>query len=140
MADDTPRPAIRPERAFYILVKAREFDAKEEMSDPNSGSNPSDDKDVDVLEDSGNDPTFEELMGALDELNIDEQLDLLAAMWIGRGDFGADEWSRARGEAAAVADKHIPLYLVETPLLSDYLEEGLTGLGYSFEELERNHL
>jgi hypothetical protein len=41
---------ITPDSAFSILVKAREFDSKVTETDPDSGSNPSDDDSVDALE------------------------------------------------------------------------------------------
>jgi hypothetical protein len=41
---------LSPEQAFYIIVKAREFDEQVEPTDPDSGSNPADDREVDVLE------------------------------------------------------------------------------------------
>jgi len=131
---------ISPDKVFFIVVKAREFDAKEELSDPDSGSNPSDDKDIDILEEKSDDPTFEELASAIRSLNIDEQLDLLALTWIGRGDFDAADWKTARAEAAGVGHKHVTRYLVHTPLLGDYLTEAMAGLGYDFEDLEKNHL
>src|SRR3990170_890369 len=129
---------ISAEKAFYIIVKAREFDEKVDPTDPESGSNPTDDRDVDVLESQADDPTLEELEGALTALNIDEQLDLLALTWLGRGDFPSFE--QARQEAADLRDKHIPAYLVGTPKLGDYLEEGLAQLGHSLEDFERNRL
>jgi hypothetical protein len=135
---EAPLLTISPEKAFYIIVKAREFDEKVEPSDPEPGSNPSDDKDIDVLEDLADDPTLEELSGALAALNEDEQLDILALAWLGRGDF--DSFAGARKEAAAMSDKHIPSYLVGTPQLGDLLEEGLAQLGYSLEEFEINRL
>ena len=50
MTDVRPELSLDPETAFFILMKARELDAKVEESDPDSGSNPSDDRSVDVLE------------------------------------------------------------------------------------------
>ena len=50
---------ISAEKAFFIIVKAREFDWKVALSDPETGSNPSDDKEVDVLE-VGDDATLQE--------------------------------------------------------------------------------
>jgi len=129
---------ISPEKAFFIIVKAREFDEKVEPSEPDPGSNPSDDKDVEVLEDREDDPTLEELSGALSALNDDEQLDVLALVWLGRGDFSSFE--DARQEAAAMRDKHIPRYLIGTPQLGDYLEEGLAQAGFSMEDFELNRL
>lgn len=139
-----PRPApqmtLSPERVFFIIVKARAFDAKEGLCDPASGSNPADDASVDVLESDAEDPTYEEYLGALKALNIDEQLDLLALLWIGRGDFEPREWEEARAEAAAMRNKHIPEYVASTPQAGDFLEDALASLGYSLEEYEIDRL
>lgn len=129
---------ISVERVFYVIVKAREFDEEVDPTDPDSGSNPTDDRDVDVLESSADNPTLQELEGALTSLNIDEQLDLLALTWLGRGDFPTFE--QARREAEGLRNKHIPSYLIGTPTLGDFLEEGLAQLGFSLEEFERNRL
>jgi hypothetical protein len=43
-----PDLAISPENVAFLIVKAREFDAKEANSDPDSGSNPTDDNMIDV--------------------------------------------------------------------------------------------
>jgi len=129
---------ISLEKAFYIIVKAREFDEQVAPSDPDSGSNPTDDGEVDVLEEGPDNPVLEELRAALGGLNVDEQLDLLALAWLGRGDFGS--FAQARQEAEDVSTKHIPRYLIGTPQLGDYLEEGLSQLGYSLEDFEVNRL
>jgi hypothetical protein len=128
---------ISAEKAFFIIVKAREFDEKVAPSDPGSGSNPSDDKEVDVLE-AGDDATLQELAAVLTGLNEDEQLDLVGLMWLGRGDFGT--FAEARQQAADMTDKHIPRYLIGTPQLGDYLEEGLATLGISLESFEIGRL
>src|SRR5215471_15391021 len=44
------RLTISPETVCYIIVKAREFDVKVDPTDPDSGSNPGDDNEVDILE------------------------------------------------------------------------------------------
>jgi hypothetical protein len=129
---------VSPETAFYIIVKAREFDEQVEPTDPDSGSNPSDDREVDVLEEEGDDPVEQELASALEALNIDEQLDLIALMWLGRGDFSS--FAEARKEASDMREKHIPSYLIGTPKLGDYVEEGLSQLGVSLDDYEKNRL
>jgi hypothetical protein len=129
---------ISPETAFYIIVKAREFDEKVPPTDPDSGSNPADDREVDVLEEGSDDTVEEELEAALGALNIDEQLDLMALTWLGRGDFTS--FAEARQEADDMRDKHIAIYLKGTPKLGDYLEEGLAQLGHSLEDFEKNRL
>lgn len=126
-ARKAPRPdlTISPEQAFYILLKARTFDVKVEPTDPDSGSNPSDDREVDVLETSADDPTETELSGAIRGLNDDQQLDLIALIWIGRGDFTLDQWAEAREAARDIGRARTPRYVAGIPLVSDYLEEGL---------------
>ena len=137
-SEDTDQLTISPERAFFIIVKAREFDEKVAPSDPGSGSNPADDRQVYVLEEEPDDPVEQELDAALGSLNVDEQLDLIALTWLGRGDFSS--FAEARKEADEMRDKHVAIYLKGTPKLGDFLEEGLAQLGYSLEEYEKNRL
>lgn len=132
--------SIDPETVGYIIVKAREFDQQVAAEELESGSNPADDKMVEVLEARPDDPTYEELMSALQSLNEDQLLDLVVVSWIGRGDYESEEWDEARAEAEAIRDKHIPSYLAGTPLLGDYLEEGLSRLGYSSDDEVSSHL
>lgn len=134
MLDLDPPLALRPETAFFILLKAREFDAKVENVDPDEGSNPSDDRNVDVLEFQPDDSVEEELTGAIEGLNEDERLDLIALAWIGRGDFAIDEWREARRSAREVDPAGTAAYLREMPSLSDYLQEALAQLGLSVED------
>jgi hypothetical protein len=132
--------SISPEQAFYILVKAREFDEKTAPASERPASNPSDDGDVAILEDRADDPTFQELMAAMEALNEDQQLDLIALVWVGRGDFSIREFAEARRTAQEMSNKHIPRYLAGTPLFSDYLEEALGQAGETLEEYEINRL
>jgi hypothetical protein len=53
------------ETLAYIVTKAREFDAEVPPVDEDSGSNPSDDADRDVLEASADNPTRQELADAI---------------------------------------------------------------------------
>jgi hypothetical protein len=132
--------SIGPEALGYIILKARIFDEKTAAVNSNPGSNASDDGEIEILEDQPDDPTYDELIGALNSLNLDQQLDLVAMVWVGRGDYSADEWDEARREASNVRDQHIPSYLAETPLLSDFLEEAITALGLDLDEYRRDRL
>ena len=143
MADnDTDGPsdelAVSPETVFFIIVKAREFDEQVAPSDPDSGSNPTDDREIDVLEEEAGNPVVQELRAAFERLNIDEQLDLLALTWLGRGEFGT--FAEARKEAEGLDEVHAGRYLIGTPQLGDYLEAGLSQLGISLEDFEVNRL
>ena len=124
-----PELNISSEKVAFIIEKAREFDAKEGLSDPDSGSNPTDDGDADILEDKPNDPTRQELFDAIRALNEDERNALIALAWVGRGTFGLDEWQEALDTAFAEHAKRPATYLMSLPLLGDYLEDGLDAFG-----------
>ena len=131
---------ISPEKVCFIIIKAREFDAKEEVEEPDPGSNPSDDKDIEVLEDYGDDPVVEEITSFIDAMSVDEQVDLVAMMWLGRGDYTVADWASVREEAARAHNARTAEYLLGEPLLGDFLEEGLTMLGFSCEDVEIGRL
>lgn len=135
----TPILTIRPDSAFAILLKAREFDVKVPQTDPDSGSNPSDDDSVDALEFGPDDNTRNELFTAIRDLNDDEQRDLVALILLGRGDFTLGEWSAARQAAVEIGRQHIAKYVAEIPLASDYLEEGLSQFNKSLQEYLDEH-
>src|SRR3974390_212859 len=127
---------ISPEKVCFIIMKAREFDAKDEVTEPEPGSNPTDDMNVGVLEQHQDDPVVEELTSLIDSLSEDEQIDLVALAWLGRDDYEASDWSSVREEAARAHNQRTSSYLLGMPMLGDFLEEGLSMLGYSCEEFE----
>jgi hypothetical protein len=140
VADNGAELTISPEKVCFIIVKAREFDAKEEVDVPDPGSNPSDDKEVEVLEDYGDDPVVQELTSFIGTLSVDEQVVLVALMWLGRDDSTAADWPSVREEAARAHNERTAKYLLGEPLLGDFLEEGLSMLGHSCEDYELNRL
>jgi hypothetical protein len=126
------------ESLAFIIVKAREFDAEVPVDpDAATGSDPADDDERQVLLDTPDNPTEQELRDAIDGLGIPERQELLALMWLGRGDYDADTWPEALREAGESTIASVTDYLVGTPLLGDYLEEGASALGLSLEDFER---
>jgi len=138
--DDEGPLTISPEKVCFLIIKAREFDAKDIVTEPDTGSNPSDDRDVAVLEDHGNDPTVQEIASLINALSVDEQIDLVALTWLGRDDYTAEDWAEVREEAARQHNNRTAAYLLGTPTVGDFLEEGLSMLGYSCEEFEIDRL
>jgi hypothetical protein len=124
------------EKLAYIIEKAREFDA-EVPSDAGEGSNAADDDEREILLDTPDNPTAQELRDAIDGLNIDEREELLALVWLGRGDYDAANWSEALQQARQTRPASETDYLLGTPLLADYLEEGVSGLGLSLKDFQR---
>lgn len=131
---------VDPNKVCYIITKAREFDEQVAPEELESGSNPSDDGAVAILEARGDNPTYQELTAALDALNEDQVAELMALVWMGRGDFSADEWEEALDEARETQDARAVAYLLGTPMLGDLLEEGLSMLGHSCADVEKEHL
>jgi hypothetical protein len=141
--DEEPQPielSVDHEKLGFIIIKAREFDAKVDPVEPDPGSNPTDDDQREVLEDYAGDPTYAELVEAIEGLNEDEQVELVALVWLGRGDYESSEWDQALKAAREAHNERTASYLVGTPNLSDELEEGLAKLGISIEDVERSHL
>jgi hypothetical protein len=122
----------------FIIAKAREFDAEVPVEpDAATGSDGPDDDEREVLLDTPDNPTEQELRDAIDGLGGPERQELLALMWLGRGDYDADSWPEALREAKNSTIASVTDYLVGTPLLGDYLEEGASVLGLSLEDFER---
>ena len=133
-------PEIATETVCRIIVKARQFDAKEGAVEEAYGANPIDEGFREILADSKDDPAYEELKTFIDGLDVDQQCDLVALTWIGRGDFDAAGWTQALALARQEHTERTAEYLLGTPLLADYLEEGLSAFGESCEGFERDRL
>ena len=131
---------ISPEKVCFIIVKAREYDAKVEIEEPDPGSNPSDEDMREVLQDYADDATAQELKEAINDLNEEEQINLVALAWLGRGDYTKDDWADILKDAQDARSDHTADYLMGIPVLGDYLEEALSQLGYSCEEFEMGRL
>ena len=93
-----------------------------------------------MLEARRSDPVFRELKTFIDDMNEDEQIDLVALAWVGRGDFSFDEWEEARETAADSRSGPTSNYLLGLPLLPDYLEDALSDLDRSCEGEELGRL
>jgi hypothetical protein len=129
-----PELAIAVDKISFLIEKTREFDVKEATTDPDSGSNPTDDNMIDVLEDDGCDPVMHEIAGFINGMTEDEQIDLIALMRLGRGDGGIEEWNDLRRDAAEMRGRRTARYLLGEPLVSDYLAEGLNAFGLNWTD------
>ena len=96
-------------------------------------TSPADDWAAQVLADHVDDTSYTEVCAVIDDLEPDQQITLVALMWLGRGDYSIDEWEEALAEARAAYNGRTADYLGATPLVADYLEEGLNEHGYTNE-------
>lgn len=134
MAENLPELSISSDKVCFIVNKAREFDVKDVVTDPDDGSNPTDDAMISVLEDHKDDPVVQELSAAIFAMTEDERVDLVTLAWLGRGDGTLDDWSDLRAEAERAHNNRTAAYLLGIPLLGDYLEEALSQFGRSCGE------
>jgi Protein of unknown function (DUF3775). len=131
---------IALEKLCFLIIKAREFDAKMEPEVPEPGDNPIDDADREILFDYPDDPTVEEIRGFIESLNEDETVELLALVWVGQGDYDVDEWEEALADARDNPDERRVEAFLGIPLLGDFLEEGLAEFGLSCEDVDLRRL
>jgi hypothetical protein len=133
-------PSIATDKVCFIAVMAREIHAKVPPVEEDPASDAADDGFREVLEDFADDPTYQELREYIAALDVDEKAEILALMWIGRGDFDGSEWDDALAEAQQTANAREPAYIMGTPLVSDYLEEGLAAFDLSCVDFDSKNL
>lgn len=128
---------IALENVCHVISKSRELVADiHELEDEGHAAGDDVMKDDLPEEDSGGDtqsPEYEELKEFLTGLNEDEQFELIALAWVGRGTFTADDWDEALDTARDEHARNPVKYLLGMPLLADYLEEGLSEFDLSCE-------
>ncbi|KPK40333.1 MAG: hypothetical protein AMJ69_02555 [Gammaproteobacteria bacterium SG8_47] len=124
---------VNPDTVCFLIAKAREFHAQEEVVIPDVPNSPAEDWGRQALAAHADDPTFQEFKSTIDDLEPDQQHNVVALLWIGRGDFDASEWNAALDEAREQWTSETAEYLMAHPFLADYLLEGLTLLGYDCE-------
>ncbi|KTD14946.1 DUF3775 domain-containing protein [Legionella israelensis] len=124
---------INPEMVCSLIVKAREFHAKEEVTF--SEENPQTEYEYDwaqILADHQDDFTYLEVKNVIKSLSYDEQIDLLSLMYLGRDDF--DDWESAHQAAINNFIPNLTDYLLAHPYIADYWESALDILEYNCEK------
>jgi hypothetical protein len=132
--------SVATDQVCFIIAKARQFEVKDVPTMPDPASNASDDRMVSVLEARNSDPVAQEIREFVNALDEDQQIDLVALTWVGRGDYGIAEWRDAREQAAAAHNERTADYLLGLPLLSEFLEDALSDTGRSCEDEEVGRL
>ena len=120
--------SLNPEFLRTLILKLRAVMAQEELVSPDSGSNASDDEGPATLQDSPDNLIREEISVEIEDLEPDQQAELVALMWVGRGDMEPEEWADAVALAADRRDGATAAYLLGHPHVADHLDEGLDRL------------
>lgn len=121
---------INPAYLRMLVLKIRAIMAKEGTVMPESGGNPTDDEIPAVMQDLPEDLSRDEVVKEIDGLNLEQQAELVALMWVGRGDAEPEEWLELLKLAEERREVATSQYLLDHPLVADYWAEALDKLGY----------
>lgn len=117
-----------------IIVKAKEIDISEDIFSPEDPANFSEAEWNQLLAEYQNDLSYTELKNLINDLEPDQQLDVIALMYVGRGDYAKEEWKEAVSQARTIQSSGRADYLISKMMLADYLSEGLARFNYSCDE------
>ena len=128
-----PELRISVEKVCALIEAARELAGKVPSTAGDRTTTGDDSKLVTLDEPEGigedQDARRRETIEFIAGLNVDEQTDLLALIWLGRGDYGIEEWDDALTEAEARIAARDPDYMIGDAALPEYLGGGLEAFG-----------
>jgi len=131
--------SLSTRKVGYIILKAREWDAKTgagHYTDPGDFADYDNESILEDFSDTAEDATRAELSEFIAGLNDDEKVELVALVWVGRGTYDPSDFDEAVSVARSENTTPTESYLLGIPLLPDYLEEGLSKMGISVDEVE----
>lgn len=123
------------DQACFVAMRARQVDVVDEVQDDDA-SNPVDDDFAGGVSGSADAGTTDELTGFIETLDEDRQVELVALVWLGRGDFAIEEWDEAVRLARERHTGSTASYLMGIPSLADYVTEGLAAFELSCVDMD----
>lgn len=121
---------IKTDYLGMLMLKVRAVMAREETVNPDPGGNPSDDEGPAVLQEQADDLSREEILEEIEGLEPEQRAELVALMWLGRGDVEKEDWRETVQIASEREEMPTGEYLLDNPLVAEYWAEGLDKLGY----------
>jgi len=134
-----------PDKVCFIVVKMREYEEEELIEEEKATPREVDlahEEEFEELDEHEvvEDPIKAELVSFIEQLPDEEQTELVALAWLGRGDYEVDDWDEAVSAAEERANSRTARYLLGMPLLADYLEEGLATFDLSCTDFDESRL
>jgi hypothetical protein len=99
---------------------------------------PADDAPGQMAAGHGDETAFMEFKSITEELDPDHQQEIVALLWLGRGDYTLEEWDSIVEQARDQWTPETADYLIDHPLLAAYLQDGLELHGYDCSEASRS--
>ena len=116
--------SLNPRFLQNLILRTRALVAQEGQISDDDG-NLSDDPGPAAPRFDREDLTRAEIAAEIEDLEPDQQAELVALMWIGRGDMEPEEWRETVEMAADRQDGPTSRYLLSHPHVADHIEEGL---------------
>jgi hypothetical protein len=130
-----PELRISSEKICDFIEAARELAGKAPPTTGDRTTTGDDSELVTIEEPEGigedEDARRREMVEFIAGLNVEEQTDLLALIWLGRGDYEIGEWDDAVAEAEGRIAARDPDYMIGDAALPEYLGDGLEAFGIS---------
>jgi hypothetical protein len=129
-----PELRISTEKVCAFIEAAREVAGKV-PSTAGDRTTTGDDSELETIIDEPGQDIYEgderwrQMIEFIAGLNVEEQTDLLALIWLGRGDYDIAEWDEAIEEAEARIRARDPDYMIGDAALPQYLGDGLDAFG-----------
>lgn len=125
---------VNPDTVCRLIELAQAYHAREAVSLPEEGNNAADDWSQHMLADHKDNSSYQEFETVIQDLEADQQHEVVALLWLGRGDYTLDEWDSIVQQAKEEWSPETAQYLIDHPMLADELREGLELLGYRCDE------
>ena len=122
---------ISTDKVCAFIEAAREVAGKVPSTAGDRTTTGDDSRLVTIEDYPGDDARWQEMVEFVAGLNVEEQTDLLALIWLGRGDYDIAEWDDALTEAEARLAARDPDYMIGDAALPQYLGDGLEAFGRS---------
>lgn len=125
---------VSTETVQRLVALAREIHTQDSSGPSEDAVNPTGDLAVQMIAGQPRDMCAGEFRCIIEDLEPDQQQQVVALMWLGRGDFSAEEWQEVTELAEQRWSEETADYLLAHPMLSEELTAGLEALGFETEE------
>jgi hypothetical protein len=126
-----PELRISTEKVCDFIEAAREVAGKVPSTAGDHTTTGDDSKLVTIEDYPGEDDRRRQMVEFIGGLNVDEQIDLLALIMLGRGDYEIDDWEVAVAEAQGRIAARDPDFMIGDAALPQYLGDGLEAFDKS---------
>ena len=126
-----PELRISTEKVCDFIEAAREVAGKVPSTAGDHTTTGDDSKLVTIEDYPGEDDRRGQMVEFIAGLNVDEQIDLLALIMLGRGDYEIDDWEVAVAEAQGRIAARDPDFMIGDAALPEYLGDGLEAFDRS---------